>query len=296
MEGESAQLFLYINGGEVMAKRKRRLDIDKMIKEGRGIGKGVKYKPWIIIQDVSSLGRSSRIKGIKTGRQHEFLSDLERNYFYILEYSDLVEDIREQYPLLPIEDTMLIANELGIEHPKNPETGEFIVMTTDFLVSINCNNKSYDVARTIKVKDELLDKRILEKFEIERVYWERKGINWGIVTDKEINKVVSSNISLVHGYNKLAEIDSFNDIGADELKDLTYEFVRRIIDNPKTVRNICSEFDNDMCLKKGSGLCIFKYLIINKIIEIDMTEKIDVNESIQGIKVIEKSIKKVEAI
>lgn len=279
-----------------MAKRKRRLDIDKMIKEGRGIGKGDKYKPWLRIQDVPSLGRASRIKGIKTGRQHEFLSDLERNYFYILEYSDVVEDIREQYPLLPIEDTMLIANELGIEHPKNPETGEFIVMTTDFLVSINCNNKSYDVARTIKVKDELLDKRILEKFEIERVYWERRGINWGIVTDKEIDKVVSSNISLVHGYNKITAIDSFNDIGDDELKDLTYEFVRRIIDNPKTVRNICSGFDNEMCLKKGSGLCIFKYLIINKIIEIDITEKIDVNKSIQGIKVIEKSIKKVEAI
>lgn len=39
---------------------------------------------------------------------------MERNYFYILEYSDIVEDIREQYPLMPIEDTLLIADELGI--------------------------------------------------------------------------------------------------------------------------------------------------------------------------------------
>lgn len=59
-----------------MAKRKRKLDIAKMLKEGRGAGKGDKYKPWIIIQDVPSLGRTSRIKGIKTGRQHEFLSDM----------------------------------------------------------------------------------------------------------------------------------------------------------------------------------------------------------------------------
>lgn len=163
-----------------MAKRKRKLDIAKMIKEGRGTGKDDKYKPWIKIQDVPSLGRSSRIKGIKTGRMHQFLSDMERNFFYILEYSDIVEDIREQYPLLPIEDSLLIADELGIEHPKNPETGEFIVMTTDFLVTVNCDNKIYDVARTIKSRDDHMDKRILEKFEIERVYWERKGINWGL--------------------------------------------------------------------------------------------------------------------
>lgn len=73
-----------------MVKRKRNITqnkIEKLIKEGRGQGIGQKYKPWIFIQDVPSKGRSSRIKGIKTKRQHEFFSDMERNYFYILEYS-----------------------------------------------------------------------------------------------------------------------------------------------------------------------------------------------------------------
>lgn len=279
-----------------MAKRKRRIDIKKRINEGYGTGRGDKYIPWLKIQDVPSLGRESRIKGIKTGRQHEFLSDMERNYFYFLEYSDVVQDIREQFPLLPIEETMIIANELGIEHPKNPETGELIVMTTDFLVNINYNNEHYEIARTIKSKDDLLNKRVLEKFEIERVYWEKKGINWGIVTDEEIDKVIANNISLVHGYKEIVTIDSFNDIGASELKDLIYEFMKRIIDNEKSMRSICNEFDNEMCLEKGSSLCIFKYLVINKIIQIDITEKINVNKAIASISLIEKSIKKVEAI
>ncbi|MBU3098083.1 MULTISPECIES: TnsA endonuclease N-terminal domain-containing protein [Clostridium] len=279
-----------------MAKRKRSSDIDKMIKEGRGSGKGDTYKPWIKIQDVPSLGRSSRIRGIKTGRQHELLSDMERNYFYILEYSDKVQDIREQFPLLPIEDTMIIAKELGIEHPKNPKTGEFIVMTTDFLVSINYNNKFHEVARTIKSKDDLMSKRILEKFEIEKQYWEKKGVNWGIVTDEEIDKVIANNISLVHGYKDIGKIDSFNDIEASELKDLIYEFIKRIIDNHNAMRTTCTAFDNEMCLEKGSSLCIFKYLVINKMIEIDITEKINVNKNIPSISIMEKSIKKVEAI
>ncbi|MBC6972759.1 transposase [Bacillus sp. Xin] len=89
-----------------MSKRKRTSKIDKWIKEGRETGSGGDYQPWLKIQDVSSLGRSTRLKGIKTGRQHEFLSDLERNYFYLTEFSDFILDIREQFPLLPQEETI----------------------------------------------------------------------------------------------------------------------------------------------------------------------------------------------
>lgn len=46
-----------------------------MIQEGYGMGVGSIYKLWIKIQGVPSLGRVSRIKGIKTKRQHELLSD-----------------------------------------------------------------------------------------------------------------------------------------------------------------------------------------------------------------------------
>lgn len=56
-------------------------------------GIGINYKPWITIQNVSSLGRVTCLKGIKIPRQFEYLSDLERNYFYLLEYSNLIADI-----------------------------------------------------------------------------------------------------------------------------------------------------------------------------------------------------------
>ncbi|MCC2456495.1 TnsA endonuclease N-terminal domain-containing protein [Bacillus cereus] len=106
--------------------------MEKWIKEGRGTGIGADYQPWLKIHDVSSLGRSTRLKGIKTSRQHEFLSDLERNYFYLTEFSDAITDVREKFPLLPQEETILIAEELGIKHPIDPKTNEPIVMKTDF--------------------------------------------------------------------------------------------------------------------------------------------------------------------
>lgn len=279
-----------------MAKRKRIMNIERMHKEGRGQGIGSTYKPWLKIQDVPSLGRATRLKGIKTGRQHKFLSDMERNYFYFLEFTDEVIDIREQFPLLPIEDTLLIADELGLKHPRHPQTGEPIIMTTDFLVTVIENNKPVELVRTIKSKDDLLNKRVLEKFEIERLYWQKRGINWGIVTEKDIDKVIAHNISSVHNYKDITNLDCFINIEASDLKDLVYEFMKRIIDAKRTMRVICNEFDNDMSLEKGSGLSIFKYLIINKIIEINISEKIDVNAIISILNVKEEVFKKVEAL
>lgn len=279
-----------------LTKRARIQNYKKMIEDGRGTGIGSKYIPWLRIQDVASLGRSTRLKGIKTGRQQDFLSDMERDHFYVLEYSDGIVDIREQFPLLPLEETILIANELGINHPKNPETGEFIVMTTDFLLTIVGKDKMLERARTIKAKDDLLDKRIIEKFEIERVYWSKKGIDWGIVTEEEIDKVIAHNISYVHGYKDISNLDCFINIETNEIKDLVYEFIKRIVDDERSMRAICSEFDNEMLLEKGSGLSIFKYLVINKIIEIDIKRRINVNKNIPIIKVSEEGVRKVEVI
>lgn len=192
-----------------MSKRKRTSKIEKWIKEGRRSGIGSEYKPWLKIQDVSSLGRSTRLKGIKTNRQHEFLSDLERNYFYITEFSDLIVDIREQFPLLPLEETIVIAEELGVKHPANPKTGESVVMTTDFLLTINKGQGVIEVARTIKMKDELLKEGVLKKFEIEREYWQRKDIDWGIVTEEEISKTIVDLKERCTVYNKVVPFYPF---------------------------------------------------------------------------------------
>ncbi len=41
-------------------------------------------------------------------------------------------------------------------------------MTTDFLLTVNKGQNVTEVARTIKMKDDLLKERVLEKVEIER--------------------------------------------------------------------------------------------------------------------------------
>lgn len=71
---------------------------ERYLKEDRGQGEGKNYVPWIKIQDFPSVGRSHRIPGWKTGRVHHLFSDQEKRTFFIFEWSDIVIDIREQYP------------------------------------------------------------------------------------------------------------------------------------------------------------------------------------------------------
>jgi hypothetical protein len=71
---------------------------------------GKDYKPWITIQDFPSRGRVSRSPGWKSDRVHHFMSDGELRFFYLLEWSTEVQDIREQYPLLDLDLAMEIAN------------------------------------------------------------------------------------------------------------------------------------------------------------------------------------------
>ncbi|MEE6132830.1 TnsA endonuclease N-terminal domain-containing protein [Priestia sp. GS2] len=270
-----------------MSKRKRSPSTEKKLKDGRGQGLGIEYKPWVKIQDVPSLGRSTRLKGIKIPRQFEFLSDLERNYFYLLEFSDRVVDMREQYPLLPIDETMVIADELGIKHPTDPKTGEPIVMTTDFLVTISHNKQLQHLARTLKYKDELMNERILEKFEIERVYWERHDINWGIVTELEIPKAMAHNIAFFHGYSDLSVFEGFGDLTAYDIEDMSVYFISKLLTQDQTVKQIAKEFERDFGMVVGCGLSLFKYLIATKAIEVDILEKLVVNQ-IQEIKTVRK--------
>jgi hypothetical protein len=264
-----------------VAKRKRgftREKYEKWIKENRGVGDGPNYKPWLTIQDVPSVGRVTRLFGLKTGRQHDFFSDNETNYFYIAEFSNVTIDIKEQFPLFPIEETILIAEELGIKHPTDPYSKEPIVITSDFLITIKDKSSKKIISRTIKQCSDL-KKRQIEKFEIERRFWQKKNIDWGIVTEMEINKILASNIELVYQFHDLTQIKGFETYNSQQIKNLTDDF-KAIILGKSIIRNKSCEFEEKMLLKSGNGIAIFKHLIMTKQIAIDMLVPINVDKEI----------------
>ena len=175
-------------------------NIAKRFKEGRGQGIGAAYKPFLEVRDVPSKGRSHRLPSVVHGRVVHLLSDLELATFYLFDWSTLMVDIREQFPL-NIDDTVALAEKLGIRHPQYK--GILQVMTTDFLIDMRDGTENKRFAISVKYSSDLEDKRVIEKQELERQYWESKGIIWFIMTEKEIPAILVKNIRwlLPHMYS-----------------------------------------------------------------------------------------------
>ena len=108
----------------------------RALQQKYGIGQGIDYKPWLRIQDVKSQGTRSLIFGRKIQRDHHMMSSIESEFFYLAEFLDNVIDIREQFPILPLNLTQKVAHTLGVKHPTHPKTKEPIIVTTDQLLTI----------------------------------------------------------------------------------------------------------------------------------------------------------------
>jgi hypothetical protein len=254
-----------------VSKRKTELTekkITEMEKEGRGKGTGEGYKPWINIQDFPSNGLVTRGKGWKTNRIHQFLSKLERDYFYVLEWNNSVVDIREQFPLTR-DDTLFISNEKGIKHPTDPKSQVPIVMTTDFLLTLKSSTGIKHVARTVKPSKELEKQRVIDKFEIERAYWEYRGVDWGVITEKEIPGGMVENMEWLHtSYYEMEDLPASTlHTCFQQLKSLIKKYNTSIIE-------LVTEFDQTFNLEDGMGLEMFKHLIARKEVPVNITRKI----------------------
>ncbi|WP_372661328.1 TnsA endonuclease N-terminal domain-containing protein [Cohnella sp.] len=257
-----------------MSRRSMRLSKlqENYIKKGRGQGIGSEYTPFIQAHDnkIASEGWLARHKGWKTERIHHTLSDHERKYLYYCEWLDGVIDIREQWPLLPIEKTIEIAKQLGIKHANIDGTP--MVMTTDFRLTCKTKDGTRDVIRTIK-PCEKLDGRTLELFEIERIYFAEQGIDWCIITENKIPATLVKNIEWLSEAKYLETRPSVD----EELITLVSDGLLEVFlkDNGQTsLTKLCLRTDKDYALVRGTCMFILQHLLANKRWGTDMSSRI----------------------
>lgn len=238
------------------------------IENGRGQGRLADYKPWIQIQDIASEGVSLRVFGWKTGREHHFLSKLEMEYFFLLEWSERVIDIREQFPL-NLDETIALAKLSNITHPPKFNPDQPSVITTDFLITISLPTGTKEYARTIKYSKDLNSRRVLEKFEIERQYWSRRNISWGIVTELDIDSILSDNIKTIH---TLLDIKNNHPEIQTSIVNEAKTIMAPLMNQELPICEIAKICDEKLSLKLGMSLTIAQHLIATRQWKIDMTQ------------------------
>lgn len=170
-----------------------------LIKKGYGSGHGADYKPWLRVVQSSTRGRAHRPWSFKTNREHQLLSDVERDIFYGAEWSMDVLDIREQYPLRR-EVTQQIALDLNIKHPQYPDTKVDTVMTVDFMLTIapkDDSGRPTYMAINAKRVEESEDEVSLGKLEIQRTYFERLNIPHHLIYHSQLPQQELKNIAFL---------------------------------------------------------------------------------------------------
>ena len=84
-----------------------------------------------------------------------------------------------------------VAAKLGIKHPAYPGTRINAVMTNDFLVKFIRNGAASLEAFSCKTASDLENLRVVEKLELERIFFDSLGVPHRLVIDSElpVNKV-----------------------------------------------------------------------------------------------------------
>lgn len=174
----------------------KRISEFNKFKKGRGLKNAPEgYTGWLKAREVNSIGTESSEYDYKKKRMVQCLSYGEIYTFHLLRWNDDVDEIYEQYPLTPIQETMDIAAEFGYKGSFNNN----IVMTTDFLVKKT--NGSY-FAVSVKAGKDKVSKRERRLLNVEREYWKRRDIPFLMSYKDELNMTEVKNImKVVVSYN-----------------------------------------------------------------------------------------------
>lgn len=238
------------------------------IADGRGQLKGKNYKSGIYTYEIPSKGKTARVRGYTTKRIHHCLSQIEKNYLVLLDYDPEVTEILDQ-AFLSLEDTLLIAAEMHIRHPE--ADGVPAQMSTDF---VYCRNGQW-YATAIKSSQDIKKERTLQKLRIEEAYWKKKGIPWTLVTEKDIPMCKVNNLRWLY----LGELSVDSLIPkTNQRQSIIAGFLELYGDYSIPFNEITETMESYYHLHSGTMLQLFKWLVREKRIILDLSVPIDPNE------------------
>ena len=223
-----------------MAKRLRKMDYEtKINKEGRGRGVGKDYNPLYTNQDIAPPTRTKRAQDMITGRKTLSLSDDVVRLREVIEYSECAAEIKELYPI-GLEESQLIANQIGLQHPHDATTKKIKPIVITLLVTKSHDEEKAEMIAIQYVKsDKLVNRNIVSELELIKMWCKQQGYTFMIVTDEQLKGPLVSNIEKIHS---CLAIDSWQGAGLSipEKIEIISEFLTKYIEFEGTVRELCT--------------------------------------------------------
>jgi hypothetical protein len=201
----------------------------------------------------------------------------------MLAWSNVVTDIREQFPLHELMETASIAEDMRVKHPtyrrkEADGSGECAaVMTTDFLVSLaDLRGLPHMMALSVKPSTEFAASRrrvtrLVEKAEIERRYWAARNVPFRFVTDEEMPDAYVQNIKLLLGAQSLDGLA----ITAEEVPEALAYLADQVRAAPTvSLASICSAADKRLRFTAGLSLALVWHALGTRQWSVDLMQRL----------------------
>jgi uncharacterized membrane protein YgaE (UPF0421/DUF939 family) len=145
-------------------------------------------------------------------------------------------------------------------------------MTTDFLITVSTPSGNVDWARAVKPSSKLQSERVIEKLEIERIYWQTKKISWGIVTEREMPQVLVKNIDYLYSHYEISDRLS---LPQSEIYDIAEKLTSFITQNSLSLKDATRLCDEKLGLQRGDSLTVARHLLATRQWRVDMSIPIE---------------------
>lgn len=246
--------------------------IAERVKAGRGSGTGVNFSPWLYVQEFSSRGTQTRVPGFKVKRTVHTFSYLERALFLWKEFQPDFHDWNEQRPM-ERSLTLGYAKQLRIPHPRYPTSRIPVVMTLDAIGStVDADGVVHMTGWDVKPLRKLRDKRVLAKLSLHRAYCAHVGIPHHLFTETSLEPYVARNIDWIRSaLPKDGEIEAVPGLFTWHL-DQMQEDLAACRTRP-SISHFCERYDIGNKVEPGTGLRIFKMLLWEHRVTVEMSLK-----------------------
>ncbi len=224
----------------------RRISDETKLSQGRGTGRYENYKPWIRFAETGSDGTGGIQPDWKTGRGVQCLSRGELLAWALLRWEKDVDDIMEQYPLMRLD----ITNEIARRLKCRPSNNGLTRMTTDFIVVRSGQRVE---AYSIKASRDVVE--------------DREG------DDQKVLKVKK----------RIRQLQMIEQIYWESQGVTWKQWFTDEMDRQKAL-NILDVITRYKWEPPMDDFAIIRYLIAHRIIEVNMSEKIEYRRLIDSLK------------
>lgn len=139
-------------------------------------------------------------------------------------------------------------------------------MTTDFLLTRHSGTSTRYEAWCVKYEGDLLNRRTLQKLEIERLFWRKHDIPWRIVTERSLPRTVAANLQYLHPFLGL-EPGSL--LSTEQWQALTPLLFSRITQGV-ILAEIAEDIDKILRIPTGTTLQAVRFLMAKQMWPVDI--------------------------